>query len=201
MANISTCPVTVGGDIHRQYHDLIKLFRMSGQFPDTNYLFMGEIIRLPPGRPQIRYPQRITILRGNHEPRQITQAYGLYEKCLPTLIDNRIFCLHGGLSPSVDTLDNIRGPICDLLWSEFDERCACGEFAAGLVSLERHDGLFVLTSSDMAPNYCYRCGNQAASMEIDDSLNYQWYLKVLGEYFAKRGQMRPGRGSNSQPHD
>jgi diadenosine tetraphosphatase ApaH/serine/threonine PP2A family protein phosphatase len=56
---------------------------------------------------------------------------------LTALIDNQIFCLHGGLSPSIDTLDNIRaldriqevpheGPMCDLLWSDPDDRCGWG---------------------------------------------------------------------------
>ena len=78
---------------------------------------------------QVRYRERITILRGNHESRQITQVYGFYDECLrkygnanvwkyftdlfdylplTALVDTQIFCLHGGLSPSIDTLDHIR---------------------------------------------------------------------------------------------
>ena len=103
---------------------------------------------------QVRFPERITILRGNHESRQITQVYGFYDECLrkygnanvwkyftdlfdylplTALVDqqvgdvharprqprpvspltasalpSQIFCLHGGLSPSIDTLDHIR---------------------------------------------------------------------------------------------
>jgi len=78
---------------------------------------------------QVRYRERITILRGNHESRQITQVYGFYDECLrkygnanvwkfftdlfdylplTALVDGQIFCLHGGLSPSIDTLDHIR---------------------------------------------------------------------------------------------
>ncbi|KOB78364.1 Serine/threonine-protein phosphatase [Operophtera brumata] len=146
------CPVTVCGDVHGQFHDLMELFRIGGRSPDTNYLFMGDYVDR--GYYSVRYRERITILRGNHESRQITQVYGFYDECLrkygnasvwkhftdlfdflplTALVDGQIFCLHGGLSPSIDTLDHIRaldrlqevpheGPMCDLLWSDPDDR-------------------------------------------------------------------------------
>ena len=107
---------------------------------------------------KVRYKDRITILRGNHESRQITQVYGFYDECcrkygnsnvwkcltelfdylpLTAVVENQFFCLHGGLSPSIETLDNIRalkrfqevpheGPMCDLLWSDPDDRAGWG---------------------------------------------------------------------------
>jgi serine/threonine-protein phosphatase 2A catalytic subunit len=161
------CPVTVCGDIHGQFHDLIELFRIANTPPDTNFLFLGdyvdrgyysvETVTLMVAY-KVRYKDRMTILRGNHESRQVTQVYGFYDECLrkygnanvwtyftnlfdyfplTALIENKIFCLHGGLSPQLDTLEQIRnldrvqevpheGAICDLLWSDPDERTGWG---------------------------------------------------------------------------
>ncbi|KAI8573048.1 hypothetical protein RHMOL_Rhmol01G0248500 [Rhododendron molle] len=230
-------PVTICGDIHGQFHDLAELFRIGGKCPDTNYLFMGdyvdrgyysvETVTLLVAL-KVRYPQRITILRGNHESRQITQVYGFYDECLrkygnanvwkiftdlfdyfplTALVESEIFCLHGGLSPSIETLDNVRnfdrvqevpheGPMCDLLWSDPDDRCGWGisprgagyTFGQDVSEQFNHTNSLKLIARAhqlvmegfnwgheqkvvtifSAPNYCYRCGNMASILEVDD---------------------------------
>mmetsp|Transcript_3500 Transcript_3500/g.10080 ORF Transcript_3500/g.10080 Transcript_3500/m.10080 type:complete len:304 (+) Transcript_3500:330-1241(+) len=237
-------PVTICGDIHGQFYDLMELFNVGGDCPKTNYLFMGDFVDrgfysvetfLLLLALKVRYPDRITLIRGNHESRQITQVYGFYDECLrkygnakvwqyftdlfdylplTALVENEVFCLHGGLSPTLETLDQVRsldrvqevpheGPMCDLLWSDPDDRYGWGisprgagytfgqdiseqfNYTNGLKLVARahqlvmegynwcHDKNVVTIFS--APNYCYRCGNQAAVMEIDENMQEKFH--------------------------
>ncbi|KAF2728975.1 Metallo-dependent phosphatase [Polyplosphaeria fusca] len=329
-------PVTICGDIHGQFHDLMELFRVGGDVPDTNYLFMGDFVDrgfyslesfLLLLCLKVRYPDRITLIRGNHESRQITTVYGFYDECLrkygsanvwryccevfdylalgalvtgaatslsPTdapLAENAniecppdsdeleietlnaageimsrcargydgqsvsqptsnppssspvptpsrtgpagtgatsssggslgndsgaILCVHGGLSPLIDTIDKIRlldrkqevpheGAMCDLLWSDPDEidgwglspRGAGFLFGADIVKCfnqknnlsliarahqlvmegfkEMFDSTIVTVWS--APNYCYRCGNVAAILELGEDGSNAGYVR------------------------
>lgn len=159
MKTVTYLLFQVCGDIHGQFYDLKELFKVGGDVPETNYLFMGDFVDrgyysvetfLLLLALKVRYPDRITLIRGNHESRQITQVYGFYDECLrkygstdvwrycteifdylslSAIIDGKIFCVHGGLSPSIQYLDQIRtidrkqevphdGPMCDLLWSD-----------------------------------------------------------------------------------
>lgn len=314
----------------------MELFRVGGDVPETNYLFMGDFVDrgfyslesfLLLLCLKVRYPDRITLIRGNHESRQITTVYGFYDECLrkygsanvwryccevfdylalgalvvgastelepsqggyadgmasqATLaseaaeeleieilnsagqVINRfmraprhgseqhdlsslsnppsspsqtqeqtptrngapgtsatgnsggstgnatgaVLCVHGGLSPLIDSIDKIRlldrkqevpheGAMCDLLWSDPDEiegwglspRGAGFLFGADIVKCfnqkndlslicrahqlvmegfkEMFDNTIVTVWS--APNYCYRCGNVAAILELGE---------------------------------
>ncbi|KAK0552571.1 sporulation-induced protein [Tilletia horrida] len=217
-------PVTVCGDIHGQFYDLLELFRVGGQPPDTAYIFMGDFVDRGYFSLETfsllmafkaRYPDRITLLRGNHESRQITQVYGFYDECqhkygnanvwksccqvfdylnLAAIIDGRVLCVHGGLSPEVRTLDQIRilaraqevpheGAFCDLMWSDPEDietwkvsPRGAGWLFGGAVTKEfnhvndlhklMHDNQIVTVWS--APNYCYRCGNVASIFQVGD---------------------------------
>lgn len=316
-ANVVTvnAPVTICGDIHGQFHDLMELFRVGGDVPDTNYLFMGDFVDrgfyslesfLLLLCLKVRYPDRMTLIRGNHESRQITTVYGFYDECLrkygsanvwryccdifdylalgaivlgasntlssedqETEIEvcdqsgsvlsrfgrqtssnssapagsqepvsspgapassgdktgppgsgatgssngsignpaGAVLCVHGGLSPLIDTVDKIRlidrkqevpheGAMCDLLWSDPDEidgwglspRGAGFLFGADIVKVFNHrndlsliarahqlvmEGFKEMFDASIvtvwsAPNYCYRCGNVAAVLELSE---------------------------------
>ncbi|RMZ76011.1 hypothetical protein DV738_g5160, partial [Chaetothyriales sp. CBS 135597] len=308
-------PVTICGDIHGQFHDLMELFRVGGDVPDTNYLFMGDFVDrgfysiesfLLLLCLKVRYPDRITLIRGNHESRQITTVYGFYDECIrkygsanvwryccevfdylalgalilgastevppntiqqsdgattalssfaddsqiaipgedeeiecevldaagdilsrtlrrpyslppaggqaslfspPPTTTGSILCVHGGLSPLIETIDLIRlldrkqevpheGAMCDLLWSDPDEIESWGLSPRGagylfgseivrhfnhkndLSMIARAHQLVMEGYKEMfdksivtvwsAPNYCYRCGNVAAILELGE---------------------------------
>ena len=155
--------ITIVGDIHGQFNDLKELFDTGGKVPDTNYLFLGDYVdrgfqslevMILLTLMKIKYPNRVYLLRGNHESRQTNQNYGFHVECLKkynqsstvwlyinemfdylpltAVIDNKLFCIHGGLSPSIQKIEDIKalerckdipteGPMADLVWSDPDE--------------------------------------------------------------------------------
>ncbi len=324
----------------------MELFRVGGDVPDTNYLFMGESHSLLGTLApmvfdadrcigdfvdrgfyslesfllllclKVRYPDRMTLIRGNHESRQITTVYGFYDECLrkygsanvwryccdvfdylalgaivlgasntlspPSDVDNveievcdqngglisrfprqgrmpqldnssgdktgppgsgasgdssgsvgnpagAVLCVHGGLSPLIDTVDKIRlidrkqevpheGAMCDLLWSDPDDidgwglspRGAGFLFGADIVKVFNHrndlsliarahqlvmEGFKEMFDASIvtvwsAPNYCYRCGNVAAVLELsEDSSGWGVFSRSNGDVGRSSGLM------------
>jgi len=183
-------PIKICGDIHGQYSDLLRLFEYGGFPPEANYLFLGDYVDRGKQSLEticlllaykIKYPENFFLLRGNHECASINRIYGFYDECkrrfnvrlwkvftecfntLPVaaLIDDKILCMHGGLSPDLTHLDEIKnlqrptdvpdqGLLCDLLWSDpgkdvqgwgMNDRGVSYTFGADKVSefLEKHD--------------------------------------------------------------
>ncbi|SCM20372.1 protein phosphatase-beta, putative [Plasmodium chabaudi adami] len=236
-------PVTVAGDIHGQFYDLLELFHIGGLPPDVSYLFLGDYVDRGYYSCEcfclvacfkIKHPSKVTILRGNHESRQITKVYGFYDECirkynndssvwkyltdafdylpLTAIINNQIFCDHGGISPYLQTIEDINkldrykeipqdGAICDLLWSdpassedEVIDGWKPSPRGAGVLFNEKKTNTFLhmnnlscicrahqlvqegfqwmhndkVVTIFSAPNYCYRCGNSASLMLVDE---------------------------------
>ncbi|KAJ7595549.1 serine/threonine-protein phosphatase 2B catalytic subunit [Mycena floridula] len=153
-----TSPVTICGDIHGQYYDLMKLFEVGGSLENNCYLFLGDYVDrgnfgieclLYLYTLKIMYPKQFVLLRGNHECRHLTEYFtfkreclhkytpAVYEACIKSfcalpisaLVDHRFFCVHGGISPELVTLNDLaaldrfqepgsHGLLCDLLWSD-----------------------------------------------------------------------------------
>jgi len=183
-------PLKVVGDIHGQYYDLLRLFEYGLFPPQSNYLFLGDYVdRGPNGLEticlllayKVRYPENFFMLRGNHESAAINRIYGFYEECrerysikiwkafndcfnclpLAAIIEDKILCIHGGLSPDLKSLEQIRrivrpteipdsGLLCDLLWADpkpdtsgwgENERGVSFTFGTDVVDnfLKRHD--------------------------------------------------------------
>lgn len=154
-------PLKVCGDIHGQFPDLLRLFALGGYPPKANYLFLGDYVDRGNQNIEticlllaykIKYPENFFLLRGNHEMERVNMVYGFFDECrrrydikvwktftqvfntLPVaaLIDDAILCMHGGLSPSLERLEDIgmlsrpcevpnSGLMCDLLWSDPDK--------------------------------------------------------------------------------
>lgn len=154
-------PIKICGDVHGQFYDLLRLFEYGGYPPEANYLFLGDYVDRGKQSLEticlllaykIKYPENFFLTRGNHECASINRIYGFYDECkrrysiklwkvftdcfncLPVaaLLDDKILCMHGGLSPELESVEQIRkiirptdvpeqGLLCDLLWSDPDQ--------------------------------------------------------------------------------
>jgi serine/threonine-protein phosphatase PP1 catalytic subunit len=151
-------PVKLVGDIHGQYIDLIRIFETCGFPPESNYLFLGNYVDRGKQSLEtillllcykLKYPENVFLLRGSHECASVSRLGGFYDECkwrcsvkmwkllidtfnclpIAAIVADKIFCVHGGLSPDLLHVDNIRGItrptdiphhglLTDLLWSD-----------------------------------------------------------------------------------
>ncbi len=156
-------PISVCGDTHGQYPDLLKLFEAGGFPPEANYLFLGDYVDRGKYSLEticlllaykIKYDENFFLLRGNHECASINRIYGFYDECkkrynlkiwkafidvfnclpIAASIDDKILLMHGGLSPELKSVEQLKkimrptdvpeeGLLCDLLWSDPDMNC------------------------------------------------------------------------------
>ncbi|KAI5961377.1 PPH3 [Candida pseudojiufengensis] len=219
----------IGGDLALENQNYLFL----GDFVDRGFYSLETFLLLIVLK--LKYPKQIYLIRGNHESRTITMVYGFYDECLRkygsinvwrnccevfdylslgAVINNSIFAIHGGLSPDIDTIDEIRkldrkqevpheGSMCDLLWSDPEDnlqgwnispRGAGFLFGSNEVNkfLYKNNMDFITRAHQLvmegykemfdsklitvwsAPNYCYRCGNVASVLIINDDLSKEF---------------------------
>lgn len=126
-------PVTVVGDIHGQFYDLLKILEVGGTPSNTKYLFLGDFVDRGPFSIEvlillyaikINFPDTVYFLRGNHECRQMTSFFNFRDECkykydqeiydiimdsfdlipLACIINNKFLAVHGGISPDMKTV-------------------------------------------------------------------------------------------------
>ena len=130
-------PIHIVGDLHGNYEDLLRIFQQKHFPPEEKYLFLGDFVDRGKRAVEllfllfllkIKFPDKIYLIRGNHETESVSSAYGFYDEvskkyngqlfytfqrvfnCLPiaAVIGGKIFCIHGGLSPKMNLLSSFK---------------------------------------------------------------------------------------------
>jgi len=209
-------PIAVVGDIHGQFADLLRIMEMAGDPSHQNYVFLGDYVDRANMSIEticlllcykLKYPENFCLLRGNHECSSINRVYGFYDECkrrytvkvwrmfcnvfnclpIAAVIEERVMCMHGGLSPSLESFDQIlalrrptdvpdEGLMCDLLWADPDESmrgwCPNGRgvswvFGSDVISrfLRTHDlDLICRAHQVVEDGYEFQCDRQLVTI-------------------------------------
>ena len=207
-----TAPIIICGDIHGQYRDLIRLFDFGESPKKKQYLFLGDYVDRGKNSIEcialllafkVKYPKNIFLLRGNHESEMINRTYGFYDECkrrynlrlwkifsdcfnwlpISAIVNQKILCMHGGLSPDLQSLNNIKqivrptevpdkGLLCDLLWSDPEKDCE--DWAPNT------RGISVLFNEKIVEN-------TLDELDIDLVCRAHQVVELGYEFFAQRG--------------
>ncbi|XP_067123137.1 serine/threonine-protein phosphatase PP1-gamma catalytic subunit B-like isoform X1 [Centruroides vittatus] len=215
-------PLVICGDVHGHYFDLLRLLELGGYPPRSNYLFLGDYVDRGNWSLEticllfaykVKYPETFFLLRGNHECITVNRVYGFYEECkrkycvklwkifnecfdcLPVaaIIEDKIFCCHGGLSPKLESLDQIRqlerpidvpeeGLLCDLLWSDPERNSeGWGE------NLER--GISYTFGADVVENFLNQNNFDLiirAHQVVEDGFEFYWKRRLVTIFSASK---------------
>ena len=154
-------PIYICGDIHGQFYDLLRIFEICKYPPESKFLFLGDYVDRGKNSLEcilillclkIQFPDKIYLLRGNHESADVNRTFGFYDECkrkvslkiykkfcnlfnilpITALISTKILCMHGGLSPDLKDINQLKqikrpteipdkGLLCDLVWSDPDD--------------------------------------------------------------------------------
>ena len=180
---------------------------------------------------KIKYPENFFLLRGNHECASINRIYGFYDECkrryniklwkkfqdvfnvLPfaAVVDEKIFCIHAGLSPDLNSPEQIKrimrptdvpdsGLLCDLLWSDPEadisgwaenDRGVSYTFGEDVVSkfLQKHDYDLIVRA------------HQVVEDGYEFFADRQLVTHLLGPQLLRRVRQRRRRhGGRREPH-
>ena len=130
-------PVTIVGDLHGQYYDLVRLLNIGGEPEHTKYLFLGDFVDRGCFSVEVMililslkicFPKTVFLLRGNHECRQMTQSFNFRQEVLykydaeiydlfidlfdalplAAVINGKFLAVHGGISPELVTMADLQ---------------------------------------------------------------------------------------------
>ena len=130
-------PLYICGDVHGQFYDLLRIFEIFKYPPESKFLFLGDYVDRGKNSLEcillllclkIKYPEKIFLLRGNHESADVNRAFGFYDECkrkvslkiykkfcnlfnilpITSLISGKILCMHGGLSKDLVNINQLK---------------------------------------------------------------------------------------------